>query len=104
MNEQKPPDGKETYEVLKALHFPPDYGLYAVELLVKDLQAAQILYDNQKALGIKIRGLTGWMSPSAQQLSVSDRLALADAIAVRRRELAEERERGRMVGASAAKK
>jgi hypothetical protein len=97
MSEPKPPapDAKESYEVLKGLKFPKDYGLYAVDLLVKDLQAAQVLYDNQKALGIKLRAASGWIAPNNPHLSLADRLALANAIAERRRELAEERERER---------
>lgn len=107
MSEPKPPpppDGKEPYEVLKGLKFPKEYGLYPVDLLVKDLQAAQLLYDNQKALGIKIRSLSGWIAPGNQQLSLADRLALANAIAERRRELAEERERGRLAAGPPPKK
>jgi hypothetical protein len=97
MSEPKPPapDGKEPYEVLKGLKFPKEYGLYAVDLLVKDLQAAQLLYDNQKALGLKLRSTAGWIGPNSQQPTIAERLALANAIAERRRELADERERDR---------
>lgn len=107
MSEQKPgPDGKESYEVLKSLKFPKDYGLYAVDLLIKDLQAAQVLYDNQKALGLRLRSTTGWMGQNSQQPSIAERLALANAIADRRRELSEERERerGRVIANQGSKK
>jgi hypothetical protein len=97
MSDQTPPGGKESYDVLKGLTFPKEYGLYAVDLLVKDLQAAQVLYDNQKALHIKLRGLTNWITPNTPQLSVTERLAIANAIAERRRELSEERERNRLI-------
>ncbi len=105
MSEQKPPpDGKEPYEVLKGLAFPKEYGLYAVDLFVKDLLAAQLVFDHQKALGLKLRGPGNWLAPTQQQLNLSDRIALANAIAERRRELSEDRERARQVGALPTKK
>jgi hypothetical protein len=103
MSDQTPPGGKESYDVLKGLNFPKEYGLYAVDLLVKDLQAAQVIYDHQKALNIKLRGLTNWISPNNPQLSVIERLAIANAIAERRRELSEERERNRLLNPPAKK-
>jgi hypothetical protein len=103
MSDQTPPGSKDSYEVLKGLAFPKEYGLYAVDLLVKDLQAAQVLYDHQKALNIKLRGLTNWITPNTPQLSVTERLAIANAIAERRRELSEERERNRLINTPAKK-